>query len=254
VDAHNRRRWDQSAAAYEAQHARTLARHGGMAWGLWRIPEAQLHLLGDLTALAGRDVLEIGCGAARWSLALARRGARCTAVDLSLGMLAQSPAQARPHLRLRLVCAPAEALPLPDASADLVLSDWGALTWGDPVRVLPEVARVLRPGGRVVWCTGTPLLALCQHADGRLAATLQRPAAPVLHLGWNEARDYLPSDAEWLHLLRVSSLMLNDLRELRPAPRATSTFYGPEERAWARRWPMEQVWSARKEDRHGDPP
>ena len=51
-----------------------------MAWGVWQIPEAELHVLGDVD---GRDILELGCGAAQWSIALAQAGARPVGLDLS---------------------------------------------------------------------------------------------------------------------------------------------------------------------------
>jgi len=56
-----------------------LARHGA-AWGVWQIPEDEIHALGEV---AGKDVLELGCGAAQWSIELAGRGARPVGLDLS---------------------------------------------------------------------------------------------------------------------------------------------------------------------------
>ena len=47
---------------------------------MWQIPEAELHVLGDV---AGKDVLELGCGAAQWSISLAGLGARPVGLDLS---------------------------------------------------------------------------------------------------------------------------------------------------------------------------
>ena len=75
VTSHERRNrefWDADADAYQAVHEPDLTR-APRAWGVWRIPEADLHVLGDVV---GRDVLEYGCGAAQWSVALARAGAR----------------------------------------------------------------------------------------------------------------------------------------------------------------------------------
>lgn len=76
----NRMAWNRDSDEYQELHGDQLAVSGGLAWGVWQVPEAELGILGDV---AGRDVLELGCGAAQWSIALARRGARPVALDLS---------------------------------------------------------------------------------------------------------------------------------------------------------------------------
>src|SRR5437016_8849768 len=80
----NRAMWEASSDSYEQHHARALSGEKAMAWGMWRIPEADLHILGEV---AGKDVLELGCGAARWSIALAGRGARPVGLDFSARQL-----------------------------------------------------------------------------------------------------------------------------------------------------------------------
>ena len=74
--AANRVYWDSWSDEYQQRHAPTLR---GAAWGVWQIPESELRVLGDV---AGADVLEYGCGAAQWSIALARQGARITGLDV----------------------------------------------------------------------------------------------------------------------------------------------------------------------------
>ena len=76
----NRAMWEATSDDYEARHAAALAGTRAMAWGLFRIPEDELQVLGEL---AGKDILEFGCGAARWSIALAQAGARPVGLDLS---------------------------------------------------------------------------------------------------------------------------------------------------------------------------
>jgi hypothetical protein len=66
----NRRDWDLSSDAYQAAHGANLQRTA-LAWGVWRVPESQLQVLGDLQGL---EVLELGCGAAQWTLALLDAG------------------------------------------------------------------------------------------------------------------------------------------------------------------------------------
>lgn len=96
-----------------------------------------------------RDVLEIGVGAGTDFVQWVRAGARAHGVDISAASLA--------HVERRLALegrqaaslrhAPAEALPFPDASFDLVYS-WGVLHHGESIaKALAEIARVLRPGG-----------------------------------------------------------------------------------------------------------
>src|SRR3989442_11577672 len=117
----NRAMWEASSDSYEQRHAADLSGEKAMAWGLWRIPEAELHILGEV---AGKDILELGCGAARWSIALTERGARPVGLDISSRQLQH----ARHHMQeagvdFPLVEASAEDVPLPDASFDIVFCD-----------------------------------------------------------------------------------------------------------------------------------
>jgi 2-polyprenyl-3-methyl-5-hydroxy-6-metoxy-1,4-benzoquinol methylase len=79
----NRAAWNADADDYQARHGRQLATVG-RAWGTWNLPESELQVLGDVV---GRDVLELGCGAAQGSIDLARAGARPVGLDLSEGQL-----------------------------------------------------------------------------------------------------------------------------------------------------------------------
>ncbi len=87
-EARNRASWDAYSDEYQAKHGAQLADSGGLAWGTSQILESELRILGDV---AGKDILEFGCGAAQWSIALARRG-RAAGRARSLG----APARARP--------------------------------------------------------------------------------------------------------------------------------------------------------------
>ena len=70
--------WDAFSDEYQAKHGAQLADSGGLAWGTAQISEAELHVLGDV---AGKAILEFGCGAAQWSIALARQGAHPVGLD-----------------------------------------------------------------------------------------------------------------------------------------------------------------------------
>ena len=89
----NRAFWDADADDYQSAHGDVLARHP-KAWGVWRIPEDELGVLGDA---AGLDVLEYGCGAAQWSIALADDGARAVGLDQSTGQLRHAAAANQTH-------------------------------------------------------------------------------------------------------------------------------------------------------------
>ena len=75
----NRAFWDQASDEYHQRHGEFITRTEP-AWGVWQLPESDLRVLGDV---AGKDVLELGCGAAHWSILLARRGARVVGLDNS---------------------------------------------------------------------------------------------------------------------------------------------------------------------------
>ncbi len=116
----NRRAWDAASDEYQRDHREQLTAKAE-AWGVWSIPETELQLVGEV---ARRDVLEFGCGGAQWSIALAKPGARCTALDNSQRQLEHArEAIAQAHVDVRLVHAAAEDAPFPDGSFDLVFCD-----------------------------------------------------------------------------------------------------------------------------------
>ncbi|NEA43024.1 class I SAM-dependent methyltransferase [Streptomyces sp. SID11385] len=154
----NRGWWNGNADEYQAEHG-TFLGDDRFVWGPEGLDEVEAQLLGPAEELAGKDVLEIGAGAAQCSRWLAAQGARPVALDLAHRQLQHALRIAEEHsARFPLVEADASALPFADSSFDVACSAYGALPFvADPVRVLREVRRVLRPGGRFVFSVTHPL-------------------------------------------------------------------------------------------------
>ncbi len=150
----NRHWWDAAAPAYLAEHGADLG-DVDFLWCPEGLRESEAHLLGDV---AGRRVLEVGCGSAPCARWLRRAGADVVALDLSAGMLARAAELNRAtDVDVPLVQADVGALPLAPASVDLACSAFGGLPFvADVEGALGEVARVLRPGGRFVASVNHP--------------------------------------------------------------------------------------------------
>ena len=140
----------------------------------------------SLPEVDGRDVIELGCGTAYVSAWLARRGARPVGIDITPEQLATARAlQAEHGLDFPLIEGSAEAVPLPDDSFDVAISEYGASLWCDPEAWIPEAARLLRPGGRLWFLTNTPLVMLTMHDEdepsrrGARAAAVRDAPLPV---------------------------------------------------------------------------
>jgi SAM-dependent methyltransferase len=241
-ERHNRTFWDADADAYQALHAEQLAR--GKVWGAWAIPEAELDVLGDV---AGLDVLEYGCGGAQWAAALAREGARVVALDQSSSQLRHASVNTR-KTDVRLVCASGEAVPLADGSFDLVFCDHGAMSFCDPRRSVPEVARLLRPGGRLVFNKATMLLYLTWDAT-KQRQTKKLHASAFEHEQWafdGGTVDFQLPYGAWIRCFRDAGLAVVDLIELRAPEHGETTYDEFVPHDWARRWPAEEIWVVRK--------
>ena len=245
--ARNRALWDEWAVKYVASGERRWTRDEPV-WGVWSVPESQLGVLPD--DLAGVDAIELGCGSAYVSAWLARRGARVVGIDNSEAQLATARRLQREHgLDFPLLHGNAEAVPCPDASFDLAISEYGACLWADPARWVPEAARLLRPGGRLTFLTNSFLFTLCVPAENNVAATdrLLRPAFDMYRVEWPDdpGVEFHLAHGDWIRLLRRSGFEVEDLIEVQPPAGATNRFpYVTLE--WARQWPCEEIWKARK--------
>lgn len=153
--AANRRWWDLDADGYQAEHGDFLG-PVRFIWGPEGLDEAQVGLLGEV---AGRTVLEVGCGAAQCARWLVTQGACAIGLDLSGRQLRHARRQdAETGVGVPVVQADARALPIASAAVDLACSAFGALPFLAEVgTVFREVARVLRPGGKWVFSVTHPI-------------------------------------------------------------------------------------------------
>lgn len=147
--------WDAEADDYYGEHGDFLG-DDELVWGPEGWTESELGLLGDL---AGSDVLEFGSGAAQGARWVAGQGARVVATDISIGMLRVGrQIDRRVGSHLPLVQADAGRLPFADRTFDLAFSAYGAVPFiADTASLMRELARVLRPGGRLVFSTTHPI-------------------------------------------------------------------------------------------------
>ncbi len=148
-----------------------------------------------------------------------------------------------------LVAADAVATPFRDASFDLVFCDHGAMSFCDPAVTVPEVARLLRPGGRLVFCKTTALLYLTydwarDRQDRRLHSDYF--GMRVFDSGDGTVDFQIPY-GEWVRTFRRHGFVIDDLVELRPPAGARTTYADFAPVGWARRWPAEEIWIVRRD-------
>lgn len=241
----NRAAWNATSDEYQERNGPHLAAGGGMAWGVWQIPETELRVLGDVR---GKAILELGCGAAQWSIALARAGAQPVGLDLSERQLAHARTlMTEAGVEFPLVHASAESIPFPDASFDIVFCDYGAMTFADPYLTVPEVARVLRPGGLFAFSHATPIRMMAWPVDAERAGDRLVYDYFGMHaFDDGETIDFNLPYGEWIRLFRRHGFAIEDLIEPRPAADAVSSYRDEREREWSRRWPAESIWRLRR--------
>lgn len=245
----NRESWDRHAHEYVGAGEQNWAADEP-SWGIWSVPESQLHLLPD--ELAGRDAIELGCGTAYVSAWMARRGARVTGIDNSPKQLETARRLQDEHdLHFPLILGNAEAVPLPDASFDVAISEYGASIWADPYRWIPEAARLLRPRGELIFLVNGTLQMLTipdLEADGPPTDRLLRPYFGMHRFEWPDdtSVEFHLGYGGWIRLLRQSGFEVIDLVEVRPPEGSTTVYANLATLEWARRWPCEEVWKARR--------
>ena len=244
----NREVWTKANAEYTDAKARESWASEEIDWGMFSGPESEIGALGDV---AGKDVVELGCGTAYFGAWLARRGARVTGVDVTAAQLETARRmQAEFDLHFPLVEASAEDVPLPDESFDLVVSEYGASIWCDPELWIGEAARLLRPGGRLVFLCNSTLSILCAPDEGKVEERLLRPQSDLGRFEWpgeDEGVNYHLAHGEMIRILRDKGFVVEALHEqLAPESVTDHEYYDFVPAEWARRWPAEEIWVARK--------
>jgi SAM-dependent methyltransferase len=244
----NRELWTKTNAEYTGEKARAAWGEEHITWGVFGVREDDVGVLGDVDGL---DVVELGCGTAYFSAWLAKRGARPVGVDVTPAQLDSArQVMAETGIEFPLVEASAEDVPLPDASFDLAVSEYGASIWCDPARWLPEAARLLRAGGRLVFLRNSVLSMLCVPDDpGPATERLLRPQKGMYRLSWpfEESVEFHTGHGELIDLLHDAGFELERLVELyAPEGARTHEYYDTATVEWASRWPAEDLWAARK--------
>jgi len=240
----NKASWEVEAANY-VEPAKRDWEADAIRWGMFRVPESQV---GALPEVDGMDVVELGCGTAYFSAWLARRGARPTGVDIAENQLATARAMQVEHgLEFPLIQASAEDVPLPDACADLVLSEYGASLWCEPEAWVAEAARLLRPDGRLVFLTSSVLAALTAPPSGPSTDRLVRAQREISRLRFDDddGVEFHLAHGDWIATLDRHGFAVTGLHELYAPADAEPTRWDWMPVEWAQRWPVEEIWTAR---------
>jgi len=217
----NRESWTRSNAEYTDARARDAWAQEEITWGVFSTPEREIGVLPDVDGNITPAQLET---------------ARRLNDEFNLG--------------LELLEENAERTSLPDAAFDLVLSEFGASIWCDPKLWIAEAARLLRPGGELIFARGSTLLILCAPDEGQAGPNLLRPQRGLYRLDWideDPAVEFHPPTGELLRILRANGFELLELVELfAPDDAVDHEYYSHVPAEWAKQWPSEEVWRARK--------
>lgn len=233
-----RESWNRLSAFYQQKHQiGTDAPH----YGVLAPNESDLRLLGNV---AGKRVLEIGCGGGQNALAFANWGATCVGIDLSdaqiayaVGLAEQEGFAERVAFRQGEMIAALESLSEGELGTfDLVFSAYALQYVGDLPRCFAGVFRALRPGGIFAFSFDHPLSAVVRwDQDGNVAkfarSYFERGAD---HWEWHNPLEdallpmtsYLRTVGDVVNAVTGSGLVLDCLLEPEPTDEFT-TFLEP---------------------------
>lgn len=251
--AENRRYWNDRARQWVAAGERAWAQRTP-TWGNWSLPDQDSVTLLP-PRLDGLDCIELGCGTGYVSRWMEQRGARrVVGVDVSEAQLATARRLGSAYgSGIEWMHGNAEAVPLPEMSFDLAVSEYGAAIWCDPEVWIPEAHRLLRPGGELRFLGNHPLVMVCSPLDGAVPATerLERSYFGLGRLDWRDAVDepggieFCPTIADWVALFTRVGFEILGYHELR-APDGPPETRHAVTRSWSHRFPSEQIWHLRR--------
>jgi len=215
--------------------------------------DGAMDFLASCDIAPGAVALDVACGAGQTALPLAREGVAVTGVDIAANLIAEARKRAHAEgLPVQFDEGDAEDLPYDDSSFDVVFSLFGAMFAPQPRKVAAELARVCRPGGRIIMGNWTP-----RGFVGQMFRTMAAHAPPPAGM---------PSPTLWGDESIVSDRLGGYVSELHLTPRLYPfrypfgaaevveffrTNYGPTNRAFssldadgqvALRYDLEQLW------------
>lgn len=213
---------------------------------------ASLARLVELTApQPAWRALDVATAAGHTALALAPHVAAVVGLDLTPQMLPHAARLAAERGAANVVWAAGDVddLPFGDSAFDLVTCRIAAHHFADAGHFLAEAARVLRPGGRLVFLTNSLLSALCVPEDeGAAEERLVRGQRDVRRVAWpGGGVEHHPSHGDWVRVLTSYGLAVEALHEIyAPAGSGDHAYYDIATADWASRWPAEELWVARR--------
>ncbi len=194
-----------------------------------------LEYLDTLDIPAGADVLDVACGAGQTAIPMARRGVNVTGIDIAANLVEEARKRAEEEgLNIQFDEGDAEQLPYEDASFDVVFTLIGAMFAPQPEKVAAELARVCRPGGRIIMGNWTPTGFVGQmfKTMGAHVPPAQGVPAPVLWGDEATARERL---GEYVADLQMTRRLYPFSYPFGPADVVEffRQYYGPTNRAFA---------------------
>ena len=222
----NREHWEQESDEYQERNRAQLNRWDLLGWGVYDVAEDEIQC-------ARRRRRAARAGARLWRLPVRHQGGHARREGDRARLLDRAAASWLENfdetgVRFPVVQASGERVPFRDEAFDLVFCDHGVMGFADPFLTVPEVARVLRPGGRFVFNGTTPWIWVAWgQQEEELPATREMRSdyfglrsAEFEDPSWRTTEFQL-TYGDWIRLFRANGLVVEDLIELRPDEDAT---------------------------------